>query len=99
MGCWVAVWAGSLEESNMVAGWRCRRDNPATSPPSYPATESRNEVAAAIDLLVFTDHQLGGVVGLLADVLEQLGIFLPAQAQGGGGPRRGVGARIVDRDL
>src|SRR5690554_5360431 len=60
---------------------------------------SRHDRARSIDLgPLAADHQLVRVVRLLADVLEELGAFVPLQLEARR-PRRRVRAGIVDRDL
>src|SRR5688572_19770675 len=59
---------------------------------------SRDDRAVAVDRLVLADHQRGGVVLLLADILEKLRAVLPAQAEAAL-PGRRVRARVVDGEL
>src|SRR5205809_3948360 len=59
---------------------------------------SRDDRAAAIDGRPLADHQLVRVIGLLADVLEQLSVRLQKQNEPTGEWCR-VGSGIVDRQL
>src|SRR6187401_2127749 len=58
----------------------------------------RDDEAAAVDVLELADHQLVGVVHLLALILEELGARLPAQVHMTA-ERRSVGAGIVQGEL
>src|SRR5262245_39317077 len=59
----------------------------------------RNEEPCVVDLFLAAEHQLGPLVELLADVLEQLVTRSPAQCEVGRGPRLRVRTRVVDRRL
>ena len=63
---------------------------------SLPHFKSGDDGAGAVHRLLVAHHERRGVVGLLADVLEQLGPRFPAQVEIAL-PRRGIGAGIVDR--
>src|SRR5690554_5333831 len=59
----------------------------------------RYDRAASVDGRTFSaDHELVRVVGLLADVLEKLRAGVPLQIEAAC-PARGVGTRIIDRNL
>ena len=67
--------AGSAEEPRGFSAIRAASAVDAAS--RAESRRSRDDDAGAVDLLLLADHQLVRVVGLLADVLEQLGARLP----------------------
>jgi len=58
----------------------------------------RNDLARPIDRLLRADHQRAREIVFLADVFEQFHAGLHEQEKASG-PRRGVGAGVVNRDL
>src|SRR5580704_3295982 len=66
--------------------------------PSRPLFGSGNDRTGAVHRLLVAHHECGGIVGFLADVLEQLGPRFPAQIEIAL-PRRGVGAGVVNGHL
>src|SRR5689334_25133551 len=64
----------------------------------WPSPTLRDDRTAPIDRRELSEHERVRVVGFLAHILEELGAFLPLQAEVPG-PGRRVGAGIVDRQV